>query len=542
MNAKKIIDREAKLRGQRSNWESHWEEIALRVLPRHSEIFQTENFRSTNGQKKTEEMFDSSAAIALERFAAVMESMLTPMHQTWHRIMPTDRSLMRDRATALWFEDANRVLWMERKRSSANFQSQQFESYMSLGAFGTGAKFIDHNPNGGLRYRANHLSEVVFDCNHQGIIDTAYRKFKMTLRQVMQKYEAGLFQNVSEKVREKAEKNPDEEIDVVHCVRPREEVDPERADYRGMPFASYYVDKTNSVTMDEGGYETFPYAISRYVTAPGEIYGRSPAMTALPAIKVLNEQKKTMLKQGHRVVDPVLLAHDDGVLDTFSLKPGAINMGGVSKEGRALVQALPTGNIAAGQELMEMEKRVINDVFLVSVFQVLIERRGQTPPTATEVLELAKEKGSLLSPTMGRQQSEDLGPTIEREVDILMAQDKLPELTPAMIEAEADFEVEYESPLSRAQRAEEASGLFRSIEFATAHANVTQDPSAFDWIDIDKAMPAVMEINGVPASWQKSMDDVLALRENRNQQQQVQQMIEAAPAAAGIMKAVGPGL
>ena len=40
--------------------------------------------------------------------------------------------------------------------------------------------------------------------------------------------------------------------------------------------------------------------------------------------------------------------------------------------------------------------------------------------TATEVLERAREKGALLAPTMGRQQSEALGPMIEREIDILV--------------------------------------------------------------------------------------------------------------------------
>jgi hypothetical protein len=89
-------------------------------------------------------------------------------------------------------------------------------------------------------------------------------------------------------------------------------------------------------------------------------------MLALPAIKVLNEQKKTMLTQGHMTVNPVLLTHDDGILDTFSLKPGAMNPGGVSAEGRALVHTLPTGNLSAGQELMDMERSVINDAFLVS--------------------------------------------------------------------------------------------------------------------------------------------------------------------------------
>jgi hypothetical protein len=118
----------------------------------------------------------------------------------------------------------------------------------------------------------------------------------------------------------------------------------------------------------------------------------------------------------------------------------------------------------------------------------------------------------------------------------------LPDMPEAMLEAEGEFEIEYESPLSRAQRAEEAAGLFRTIEFAATYANVTQDPGAFDWIDIDTAMPQVMEINGVPAAWRKSMDQVMSEREGRNQQAQQAQMIEAAPAAAQLIKAVGPNV
>jgi hypothetical protein len=142
-------------------------------------------------------------------------------------------------------------------------------------------------------------------------------------------------------------------------------------------------------------------------------------MLVLPSLKVLNEEKKTVLKQGHRVVDPVLLAHDDGVLDNFSMRGGALNYGGVTAEGRPLVHTLPTGNIAIGKELMDDERMVINDAFLVTLFQILTE----TPEmTATEVIERTREKGALLSPTMGRQQSEYIGPMIEREVDLLMQQ------------------------------------------------------------------------------------------------------------------------
>lgn len=239
---------------------------------------------------------------------------------------------------------------------------------------------------------------------------------------------------------------------------PRSDVDPTKADYRGMDFASYYVALAGKTLLAESGYRSFPYAISRYTTAPGEIYGRSPAMLALPAIKTLNEEKKTLLKQGHRTVDPVLLTHDDGVLDGFSLRPGAINPGGVSMDGRPLVHALPVGNLAVGKDMMDDERLVINDAFLVTLFQILVD----TPQmTATEVLERAREKGALLSPTMGRQQSEFLGPMIARELDVLMRQSLLPPLPGVLIEAQGEYKIEYDSPLSRAQRAEEAAGISR---------------------------------------------------------------------------------
>jgi hypothetical protein len=235
------------------------------------------------------------------------------------------------------------------------------------------------------------------------------------------------------------------------------------------------------------------------------------------------------------VVDPVLLSHDDGILDTFSLKPGTMNPGGVSAEGRALVHTLPTGNLAAGQDLMDMERSVINDAFLVSLFQILIE----TPTmTATEVLERAREKGALLSPTMGRQQSEMLGPMIERELDVLSKQGLLSPMPPLLAEAEGEFEIEYDSPLSRSQRSEEAAGWLRTLEAAIAYANTTQDLSVLDQFNTDVIYQQLAEINAVPASWMNDLETVKAQREQRAQQQQTQQMVEAAPAAAGVMKAL----
>jgi hypothetical protein len=183
-----------------------------------------------------------------------------------------------------------------------------------------------------------------------------------------------------------------------------------------------------------------------------------------------------------------------------------------------------------------MERSVINDGFLVSLFQILVETPAMT---ATEVLERAREKGALLSPTMGRQQSEALGPMIEREVDVLIKQNMLPPMPDVMVEAGGQFDIEYDSPLSRSQRAEEASGWLRTLEAAIAYANTTQDLGVLDQFDSDVIYQQLAEINAVPQSWMRGEDAIKQIRESRAQQQQMQQAMEAAPAAAGVMKALG---
>lgn len=534
--ADEVVKRADKAEGDRTNWASHWEEIAERVLPDYAGSFTNRGF-TTPGEKRTSEMYDATAALALPKFAAVMESMLTPRNSKWHGLVPSDPALRKNKMARMWFDDVRDILFRYRYAPNANFQGQNFQSNISFGAFGTGVTYIDdldQRYGAGLRYKSVHLSQVFFLENHQGIIDTAIRKFDLSARQAVQRFGRDA---LPEKILQAADKPETCEAKFwfVHCVKPREEAegyDPGRADVKGMAFASYYVSIEGKKLVKEGGHRAFPYSISRYVQAPGETYGRSPAMLALPSIKTLNEQKKSVLKQAHRTVDPVLLAYDDGVVDNFSLQPGAINYGGVDEQGRLLVQTLPVGNLAIGDKMMDMERAVINDAFLITLFQILVE----TPQmTATEVLERAKEKGMLLAPTMGRQQSEALGPLIEREIDVLAMQGLLPPPPPMV--RDALYDVEYDSPMSRAAKAEEGSGLLRYIDYWGNYAKLTGDVSALDWVDTDAAGPALLDQMAVPSRWQRDINGVMAVRKQRADQAQQQQLLEAAPAAAGLLKA-----
>jgi hypothetical protein len=520
------------LKSKKGTLDSHCTEIAERILPDDKDLFQDFNAYLTKGDKRNQEIYDSTGILALERFAAIVDSLLTPRNSFWHNLRPSDRTLQKNKQVQDYFQEVNDILFEERYAPNANFTSQNQKQYMSLGAYGTGAMFIDDLFGlNGLRYRNVHLSELFLQENHQGIIDRICRYFALTAREAIKMFGDALPKQIIEQ--EKID--PDKEYYFLHWVLPREDRDPFRKDFRGMPFASYYISLEGNKLLCEGGYSTFPYAASRYRQVTGEAYGRSIAMNVLPAIKTLNEQKKTLLKQGHLATDPIVFAHDDGIVDLYDGMPGSVIPGGVSKDGRLLVQTMPVGRVDIGKDMMDEERALINDSFLVTLFQILVE----TPEmTATEVLERTREKGILLAPTIGRQQSEYLGPMIEREIDILARQGRLPEQPRMLREAQGEFKIIYDSPLTRTQKAEWAAGAMRTVQQLMEVSVATQDPSLLDYINWDIAAPQMADIYGTPATWLNSADTIKQKRMARAQAMQQQQQIEAAPAAAGIMKAM----
>lgn len=521
------------LAGLRGIWNTHWTEIAQRIYPMHAYLFQNYQQINTTGDKRNQQVYDSTGILALSRFGSIMDSLLTPRDKFWHHLRAADAILMRDKATRLWFQKVNDILFDRRYAPTANFSSQNQNQYKSLGAYGTGNMLIDDLAgNPGIRYRNIHLGEVYLQENHQGVIDGVCRYFRMPARQAIQKFG----DKCPEQITAIAENFPEREFFFLHWVKAREDKDrdPARKDFKGMKYVSEYISLEGQKMVAEGGYSTFPYAVSRYEQAPSEAYGRSPAMDALPSIKTLNEQKKAMLKQGQRALDPILLVHDDGILDSFNMVSGATVPGGISADGRLLVQPLPTGNIQAGKELMDDEVKLINDTFLVSIFQLLTETREMS---ATEVMERTREKGILLAPTIGRQQSEYLGPLIDRELDILSRQGLLPPMPPLLKSAKGEYKITYDSPISRTQKAEWAAGATQTLEILLNYAQNAQDPSVLDILDMDIAGPQIAEIYGTPAPWIRGAEDIAKIRQNRQKQQNIQTAVQAAPAAAAVIKA-----
>ncbi len=523
--ADEILMHQSQLESKRSNFDSHWREVAERVLPSQNEF---QNTNQTEGAKRGEKIFDSTAVMALDRAASAIDSLVTPSGQYYHRLDPEDESLMGDQEVRLWLDEFNKVLFRMRYKPQANFSSQAHECFISLMAFGTDIMFIDDVPGIGARYKSCPMSEMYIAENQHGVIDLVHRKFPMTARAAFQKWGNKL----PEAILKANEKDPFCKFDFIHCVKPNKEVDSRRKDHRGMPISSYYIAIEGRTVLSEGGFRVMPYAVGRHVTAPREVYGRSPAMQVLADIKMLNEMEKTIIRAAHKIVDPPLLLYGDGILSSFNARPNALNYGGVDDQGRQLVIPMKTGsNLPIALEMTDQKRKAINDAFYITLFQILVENPRMT---ATEAMIRAQEKGQLLAPTVGRQQSEWLGAVIDRDIDIAMVNSMIRPPPKSLIEAGGGIKVNYTSPLSRLRRAEDGVAIMRTLEQLAPLANLK--PQVLDIFDDDAIGREIADINGVPAKIMRSVDIVAAIRKDREEALQAQAEVAQAEQVANAAR------
>jgi hypothetical protein len=333
----------------------------------------------------------------------------------------------------------------------------------------------------------------------------------------------------------KANKDPYEEVSILHAVYPRSDFDPKKQDKQNMPFESVYLDAESGDELSVSGFREFPFVVPRYLKASHEIYGRSPAMTALPDVKMLNEMSKTTIKSAQKQVDPPLLVPDDGFMLPVRTIPGGLNFYRAGTRDR--IEPLNIGaNTPLGLNMEEQRRNSIRNAFYVN--QLMMQNGPQM--TATEVIQRNEEKMRLLGPVLGRLQSELLKPLIDRCFALILRKN-LFRPAPEFL-AGQDIEIEYVSPLAKAQKSTELSSIMRAIEILGSLSNVAP---VFDHINMDKLVRHLADIVGVPQKILKPQSELNAERQQAAQQQeqmqqmqQVQQLAEAGGKVAPLAKAL----
>jgi len=528
MNANDLKAQFEKLRTTRSNWESHWQEVADYCLPRRADVTKSRS----KGDKRTEFIYDGTALHALELLASSLHGMLTNSASPWFSMRFKDESFSGDEEAQEWLESATRTMYTAFARS--NFQQEIHEVYTDLVAFGTSCMLIEPDEDNILRFSTRHIKEIYAAENHKGIVDTIHREFKMSARAALAKFGDKL----PKRMLQTAKEHPYEEVTLYHCVKPNDKTNPYKMDNLSMPFTSIYYDKDESTIISVSGYNEFPYVVPRWLKSSSETYGRSPSMSALPDIKMLNKMSETTIKAAQKMVDPPLLVPDDSFVLPVRTQPGGLNF--YRSGSRDRIEPLNIGaNTPVGINLEEQRRAAIQQTYFIDQ---LISEQSQRM-TATEVMQRNEEKMRMLAPVLGRLQAEMLKPLIDRSFNILVRSKMLPE-PPEQLQGQT-IDIEYVSPLARSQRSGDVQAIMRTMEMI---APLSDRLPVMDHIDPDMLVKHITDVLGVPRKVLRSDKEIVEIRTQRAEAEQAaaeqqQQMQEAqmAQQAAPMVKTLTEG-
>jgi hypothetical protein len=534
--ARELVKLAGQLKTERSTFEEHWQDIADVMRPTQHPF--TSEQRGQQGEKRTSKIFDAVPPLALEKFAAVLEALLSPRNQVWSKLTVTDEGLQRDIEVQRYLDDVNKVLFKARYRPSSNLASQLSESYLNLGSFGTQVLYVGDDDGRGIYYHSCGLHKVLVAEDHMGRVNQVFRYYDYTADQAARAF--GL-QRLPQAIRSAHEHKSIQKFKFMHAVVPRDTVEPQRGDYRGMPIASLHICMTDTTVVGEGGFRSMPYCVSRYTKNAEETYGRSPAMIVLPDTNMLNRMNKATIKGAERAVDPPLLVMDDS-LAAFNLTNGAMNYGTLNEQGEPLVKPFESkARVDLGHDLMEQKRAIIREAFLLDVFKALLDAPRLN---MMQIMEIVKDKAALLSPIMGRQQSELFGPMTTRELDILAVPrgdsptGLLPPMPDALIEADGEVTIEYLSPMALAQRAETGVGILRTLEAVLPFAESEEGKSAMRIFNIQQTFRELADVNNFPAKALRSEDEIEQLDAEAAQQAEMAMALEAAPVISQSLKSM----
>ena len=527
--ARELKSNLSRLMEQRSTWESHWQECADFMQPRKAEIT---NERA-RGDKRNLQIFDATAIHALELLASSLQGMLTSSANRWFSLRYKEDQLNDIDEAKEWLEDVTDKMYTAFARS--NFQQEIFEAYHDLITFGTACMMIEGDEDQILRFSTRHIKELYIQENDKGFIDTVYRRFKIPVHAAVEKF--GL-ENLSLETGKLFKKEPFEKIELVHVARPRTIYNENKLDKKNMPFQSIYFEFGSGHIIDIGGFKELPYVVPRYLKASTEIYGRSPAMNALPDVKVLNKMVETAMKAAAKQVDPPLLVPDDSMLSPIRMSAGSLNY--YRSGSRDRIEPLNIGQATTVTLNQENQRReAIQKTFHID--QLMIS--SQRSMTATEVIQRNEEKMRILGPALSRLQSELLQPMILRVFNIML-RNKLFQVAPEVL-ANQEIDIEYVSPMALAQRSQELQSLVRGLELFT---QISQIAPVQDYIDENGLVKQIINLLGLPAKMIKSDAQVQQVREQRAaaqaqamQMQQAMQEAQMAKDAAPMVKELNRG-
>lgn len=372
----------------------------------------------------TANLFDATAADAVDNLAASLYTLLTPPESLWLTLVP-ESDLSPDANVATNALRAN--------LNDSNFYTTIHQCYLDLVTLGTACLFMSENPIGAVSafsFTAIPMSDIAI------LPNAIFHTTSMSLLDAVKKYPTW---TMPKNLRDALVENPDMPIKLVQSLV-------------GTEFTAWLDaggDIENNIVAT-GTFETNPYLIFRWSVSSGEIYGRGPVLRALPDIKTANKVVELVLKNATISVSGIWMADDDGVinLNNINLTPGAIIPKAVGSSG--LTPLVSGANFDVSQIILKDLRERIRHALLADRLGLLSEKEM----TATEIMARNSDMMRILGATYGRLLHEFIRPLCERGLQILGRRGVIEPIT-----LNGDAELKYIAPIAQMVAAESVLGV-----------------------------------------------------------------------------------
>ncbi len=445
----KLITRYKKAEERKQQWEPHWQECYEYAFPQRENVSSYQN-GNDYGAKKNLHLFDGTAPDAVDQLASSLLAELTPPWAQWFGLKAGAELTAEEREQVAETLEKTSTIMLQNFEHS-NFAVEIHQCYLDLVTAGTACLMFEEAPIGeasAFRFYAVPLREIALEESADGKLDTTFRHSDIRLETIRLRFpEAEIPEHWQERAREDSEFH----LSLIEAVMPRHG----RFGAAGYDYIAFVWDENGgieeNVIVKEGVFDTSPFINFRWLKAPGEIYGRSPVMKALPDIKTANKVVELILKNASISVTGIWQADDDGVLNPANIKlvPGAIIPKAVGSKGLTPLEA--PGKFDVSQLILENLQARINHALLADRLSQV-----QTPNmTATEVLERSAEVARILGASFGRLQSELLTPLLKRAFHILRRRGDI-------LNFDLDgkiVDLQYKSPLAMLQARADVSNI-----------------------------------------------------------------------------------
>ncbi|EPA8515274.1 portal protein [Klebsiella aerogenes] len=519
-----LLKQVALLNNDRSSFEPHWRELSDFINPRGSRFLVTDVNRNDRRNSKT---VDPTATLANRTLSSGMMSGITSPARPWFKLATPDPDMMDYGPVKLWLEAVQRR--MNEVYNKSNLYQSLPLLYSSLGTYSTGAMAVLEDDEDVIRTMMFPIGSYYLANSARGSVDTCYRKFTMTVRQLVMEFGMS---NVSTSVKGLWDSGSYETwIEVIHAVYPNIDRDTGKLDSKNKRVKSVYfeVGGDNDKLLRESGFDEFPIMAPRWEVNGEDVYGSScPGMIALGQVRALQVEQMRKAQLIDKATNPPMVAPTSLRTQRVSLLPGDVTYLDVMTGQDGLKPAyLVNPNTADLLADIQDTRQMINSAYFVDLFMMLQNINTRSMPVEA-VIEMKEEKLLMLGPVLERLNDECLNPLIDRTFSIMARKNLLP--PPPDVLQGMPLKIEYISVMAQAQKSIGLSSLSSTVGFIGQLAQVK--PEALDKLDTDQAIDAFAEMSGVSPTVIVPQEQVNQIRQDRAQQQQQQQAMAMGMAAA----------